>query len=246
MPRPPPRTGPTNWNARHHRLSDDARESLIAALSLDLLNTEDELFKANQALDKVAKCLSSYNGAEKILKNAPKPSDFVRSMSKIERDTARLLSNLNDSHQWILDELVRTHNDIEKLTLELNRLQDASLCIKEKYEGIESRGAPKQKALRHVILCLREICHQYYQGPKTSRREIGYIEPLSEYENEEREFIKFALDDTKIPYTKKDLDRILAEPSMTVQSGMQDRIDLETDARWERDIERNSLENKDE
>jgi len=246
MPRPKRKSGNTKFSAKAHRLSDHARKDLIGALSLDLLNTEDELFKANQALEQVAKCLSSYGGADKVLRNAPKPSDFVRSMSMIERDTAKLLSNINDAHQWVLDELVRTNTDLEKLKLELEKLQGASLCIKDKYAGIESRGAPKQEALRHVILVLREIFDQYYQGPITSRREIGYIEPLSEYENEERDFIKFALDDAKIPCTKKDLNRILAEPSMTVQSGMHDRIDLETDAKWERDIERNLLENKDE
>lgn len=224
MPRPPPRTGSADWTGQHHRLSDDARENLMNALGLDPSVNPDDMETAIPALAEVEKWLGSYSGADNALKNAPKASDFVRSLSSIESDTVKLLSNLNVSHQWIRDELVRTNIDLEKLALELEKLQAASLYIKGKYEGIESRGAPKQEALRDVILRLREVFARYYQGPNTSRQEIGYVRPLSEYENEEREFINFALDDTDIPYTEKDLDRILAEPNVTVKANRREAI----------------------
>jgi len=243
VPRPPPKTGSASWDAQHHRLSDDAREKLIDALGLDPTVNPDEVEPANQALAEVEKWLGSYSGAEIAIANAPKASDFVRSLSSIENDTIKLLRTLEGVHQWVRDEFARTDIDFRVLYEELETLRDTSLSIKGKYEDVESRGAPKKEALRHVILCLREIFTRYYRGPIQARREVGAVQSLSEYESAEEEFITVALSDAKIPYGEN-LRRLLDEPNMTVQSDMRDRIDRDTDDRWAEVIKRNSLEIK--
>ena len=133
---------------------------------------------------------------------------------------------LKDSHQWIRDELIRTPIDLDKLYVELEKLLDVSRSIQGKYEGIESRGAPKKEALRYVILELREVFGRFYQGPNLRRREIGFVQPLTEYESEEKDFIKYSLDDANnIPYgDEDDLRRLLREPNLAVRNRTGARI----------------------
>ena len=245
MPTPPPRTGSATWTAQHHHLGTDARQELISFLGLDSTAEPKHIEIANRAMAEVEKWLGSYSGADIAHKNAPKPSDFVRSLSSIEKDTSKLMRNLKQSHQWILDEFSRSRYDLQRLRKELNELLNISGTIKEKYDGVESRGPPKKVALRQVILELREIFAEFFLDPKQCRRQIGFIQPRSAPENAEREFIKFALDDTDIPYTKEDLNRILDEPSMTVQRDMPALIDDESESRWITYVEINEPENED-
>ena len=193
---------------------------MISFLGLDPSINPDDLDTANHALAEVEKWLGSYSGADIALKNAPKASDFVRRLSSIEKDALRLLLNLKDSHKWVRDELIRTPIDLDKLYVELEKLLDASRSIKGKYEGIESRGAPKKEALRHVIrIELREVFAEFNQGSNLARRKVGYVRPLSEAESQEVDFIKFALDDVPIPYgDDDDLRRLLNELNVTVKS----------------------------
>lgn len=246
MPTPPPRTGSASWTAQHHRLSEGTRQELISLLGLDPSAEPKDIEIANHALAEVEKWLGSYPGAESTLKGAPKASDFVRSLSSIEIDTLKLLRNLKDSHQWIRDELIRTPIDLDKLYVELEKLLDASRSIKGKYEGIEIRGAPKKEALRHVILELREVFGRFYQGPNLRRREIGFLQPLTEYESEEKDFIKFSIDDANnIPYgDDDDLRRLLREPNLAVKSDRRKSIYDEKNIKRARDIQTKRLKRK--
>ncbi len=164
MPRPPPRTGSANWKAEHHRLSGGARENLIDALGLDPTVNPDQVESANQALAEVEKWLGFYSGADTALKNAPKASDFVRSLSSIENDTLKLqrnlkdaqssvesdalklLSNLKDSHQWIRDELIRSRTDLELLYQELEKRVNASHWIRDELAetGVDFQILPQE------------------------------------------------------------------------------------------------------
>ncbi len=245
MPTPPPKTGAANWTAQHHRLSEGTRQELISLLGLDPSAEPKDIEIANHALAEVEKWLGFYPGAENTLKGTPKASDFVRSLSSIEIDTLELLRNLKDSHQWIRDELIRTPIDLDKLYVELEKLLDASRSIKGKYEGIESRGAPKKEALRHVILNLREVFAEFNQGSNLARRKIGYVRPLSEAESQEMDFIKFSLDDVPIPYgDDDDLRRLLDEPNVTVKSRRREEIYSEKNVERARDQQLKLLEKK--
>ena len=245
MPRPPPRTGPATWKAEHHRLSDDAREKLINALGFDPTVNPDEMETADQALAEVEKSLGFYSGADTALKNPPKASDFVRSLSSIENDTLKLKDHLSDAHQWLRSEITEFGANLNLLDQELEKLLNASLSIKDKYEGIESRGPPTKEALRQVMLYLREVFAEFYQGSNLARRKIGYVRPLSEAESEEMDFIRISLDDVPIPYGEdEDLRRLLNELNVTVKSRRREEIYSEKNVERARDQQLKLLEKK--
>lgn len=246
MPTPPPKTGSANWTAPHHRLSDDTRQELISFLGLDPTVRPDELGVANHALAEVEKWLGFYPGADTAHKNAPKASDFVRSLSSAEKLALKLQRNLNDSHQWIRSEITECGANLEALNLELEKLLDAAKTIQAKYESVESRGPPKFEALRHLVFKLREIFDQFYQDSVRPGRKIGFLQPLSEFESAEQDFIMISLDDAEIPFTKKQLRRLLDEPNVTLKSNRRDKIYDQKNLKRARNKEHNRLkkENK--
>ena len=234
MPRPPPKTSSASWDAQHHRLSDDARKELISLLNLDPTVKPDELETANQALAEVEKWLGFYSGADTVLKNTPKASDFVRSLSSIENDTLKLKDHLGDSHQWIRSEITEYGANLDLLHQELEKLLMAAKSIQAKYESVESRGPPKFEALRHVILKLREIFARYYQDPIEPKWGVVSVQALLEYESAEKDFIKFALDDEGITYPEN-LRHLLNELNVTLESSRRVEIYDEKNVKRARD-----------
>ena len=86
----------------------------------------------------------------------------------------------------------------------------------------EGRGRQTDEARDIVILKLREIFREFSQTTKTERTRQGAITRLSEYEGEERDFVKLLLKEAKIP-CPRDLMPLLNKPETTVRDKRRER-----------------------
>ena len=86
----------------------------------------------------------------------------------------------------------------------------------------EGRGRLTDEARDKAILKLREIYQEFTQTPKTERQRCGFVTPLSEYEGEERDFIRLLLNEATIP-CPKDLMPLLNKPETTVRDKLRER-----------------------
>jgi hypothetical protein len=199
MPRPKPKKGSPRFFAAPHNLSSRAEIKLKGLLEVDGVRWE-------KAKRNIETWLGAYKGAVVALDNAPRPAHYVARLRKISKIISKAAPAIVDSlywNEWVRNELIRelpdpTSRGLEARERALIEIGDAANAALKRFEGIKSQGRPPHAALQTIIDNLRKVFETYYRGGETKRIRYGAISSLSAREAEEREFVRFAIEDAKI------------------------------------------------
>jgi hypothetical protein len=189
-------------SAFHHPLRDKAKAALLDRLG----NIE----KGAEAIHEVEKWLGFYPVGVRAFDKAPRAVDYLETLKPISKRANKLYNDLNKLNPWITSaieirgiyaesEALGHSVDIDALKISLHALIDAAENVISEKGQTESRGRPKGETLRIVVGQLRRIFARYYRGGNSLRSTRGAINPLSEREYDEQEFIEIALKDANIP-----------------------------------------------
>ena len=216
MPRPKKKAGSPNWTAKNHKLSENAKAELLSLLGLD--EPDDNSSRAKQAIEDVERGLAFHAGGVDALDKRPRAADYREALTPLIRKSSDLAQSLDELNFWIENELNSHETDISELKVSLRCLVDAITNTLKEKEACRSRGAPKKQALLVVVGKLRKIFHRYHidtfseDNEQPSQPRIrGKTAELSEKENEECDFVKFALDDANISHPK-DIRTLFSKP----------------------------------
>ena len=175
-----------------------------------------------RAIREVEKCLGFYPGSKSASTKAPRVADYKHEFATVERGVLRLLRTLRERPDWVQNaiDFCMDNTSVEDYLSDLaERIQTA----KGGFAKQEGRGRLPNEARAEVILKLREIFVRSSQTPETERQRSGAVTPLSEYEGEERDFIKLLLEEAKIP-CPKDLLPLLNKPETTLRQKRREKI----------------------
>ena len=221
MPKPKPKSSLVQWTATDYSLSDIAREELESLLELDTAVNADHRILAAEAIREVEKCLGFYPGAKSALTKVPRAADYKHAFASCKRDVLQLRDKFRQHPIWVKNAIdtCMEHKSVDDYLSDLaERIQTAERGF-AKHEG---RGRLTDEARDKVILKLREIYQEFSQTPKTERPRHGAITPLSEYEGQERDFIRLLLNEATIPCPKVLLP-LLNKPETTVRDKRRER-----------------------
>jgi hypothetical protein len=210
MPRPKPKKGSPTWYSRGHPLSENAKTELLERLGLDS-KIPDDANKGAKALRVVEYWLGFYPGGVDALDNAPRSADYRQTLTPIRKRAYKLCNDLCELNQWMCEAVEIRDVDVNALKLSLIALVDAIGKAVSEMGNTESRGRPKDQALRQVVGELRRIFMRYHRGANLQRSIKGAVTPLSERENEEVEFVEIALDEANIDHPQN-LRSLFDEP----------------------------------
>ena len=228
MPRGKVKQVSVTWTARPHPLSDKAKKKLLSRLGFDLDTMDEEDEKgAIKAIKRVAVCLGRHPG-EKIARKTLLPLGTPEpALLLVKQDTQSFKENLRVLPARIQAQLTNHGADLVNLDDRLTGLIEAAESIEASLEKQEEKG-PKHRqgtlAERRLVLDLREIFADCYQGQVSERKQTGAKILLSENEEDELEFIQIALEDAQIPVSRKKILSMLKEPDMAVLSERRKKI----------------------
>lgn len=194
------KSGNPQFRSSPHKLSPNTRIELLSLLGIDSNNPDDQE-RATEAIQRVEGLLGMYQPAVEALKDLPDPGEFVSAMSKLQSRTSRLNESLAEMHPRIRKAVEIGGADLTALERELSNLQVAAGYVKESSKN--HKGRPKAEVFAIVVGQIRRVFRQYYGEVENTRKIRGAMRSLSQAENDEQEFIKFALEDAKIPHPKK-------------------------------------------
>lgn len=197
MPRPKRKTGSPVFDVTPHRLGKEARRELENLLSPDPL-IQDKARVAS-AMHEIEARLGDFPKLVKGMDEEPRATDYRQSLIPIRKQAESLIDKLCGLNFWEINALrdAKYGDPVAALCELVNASNDVLKSI-----GGESRGRRKNAALKLIIVELRSIFAQNYQGGERGRRQDGAAESLSQKEYDEIEFIKTALDDADIPRPK--------------------------------------------
>lgn len=228
MPRGEVKKGSVTWTARPHPLSEKAKKKLLSRLGFDLdtMAEEDEQ-RAINAMNRVAVCLGRHPGEKIARKTLLRLGTTEPALLLVKQDAQRFKENLRVLPARIQAQLANHRAGLVNLDDSLTGLIEAVESIEailEKQEEKEPKHRQGTLAERRLILELREVFVDFYQGQASERKQTGAVILLSENEEDELEFIQIALEDAQFPASRKKILSMLKEPDMAVLSERRKKI----------------------
>lgn len=210
------------WYSYAHSLTDEACAEICALLGFDH-PTGADAERQNAAIARVKHWLGWYRGAVGAIDNAPRPANYRACISPLRGEACTLLARIGGLDTWMRDaleiELKEAHQQdalspdcLYPIERALAALATAAADAVKTYGRDESRGAPERAALRKLVAELRAVFAGARGKDRAERVSVGAQSNLTEYENDEIDFLRVALNDAGIPLPKR-LRSLFAEPA---------------------------------
>jgi hypothetical protein len=123
-----------------------------------------------------------------------------------------LFKTLNNLSPYYRDQLDVHGANVHDIRDALGKLAGGAGDIVAAFQGVSSKGAPRNVAVMEVIRRLKRTFRDYYQGPRDLRKRRGAFQFLATWERTELSFIALALRSARISFTDQALQRLLRDP----------------------------------